>query len=57
MKCPLVLYGCMLEVVDKIQETLSFNGAMGFVANVELWMVQDDIRPARSGFCKIFWIG
>jgi len=35
MKCPLVLCGGVLEVVDKIQETLSFDGAMGFVANIE----------------------
>jgi len=35
MKRPLVLCGCVLEVIDKIQEALDFNGAMGFVANVE----------------------
>ena len=35
MKRPLVLCGCVLEVIDKIQEALGVNGAMGFVANVE----------------------
>jgi len=35
MKRPLVLCGLVLEVIDKIQEALGFNGAMGFIANVE----------------------
>jgi len=35
MKCPLVLCGCLLEVINKIQEALGFDGAMGFVTNVE----------------------
>jgi len=35
MKRPLVLCGCVLEVIDEVQETLGFNGAMGFIADVE----------------------
>jgi len=35
MKRPLVLCGCMLEVVDEIHKTLGFDGAVGFIANVE----------------------
>jgi len=35
MKRPLVLCGCLLEVINKIEEALGFNGAMGFIANVK----------------------
>ena len=41
MKRQVVLYWCVLEVIDKIQETLDFNGAMRFVTNVEFRQLDD----------------
>jgi len=36
IKHPLVFFQCVLQVIDEVEEALSFDGAMGFIANVEL---------------------
>ena len=36
IKCPLVFFRGVLQVVDEVEEALSFNGVVAFVANVEL---------------------
>ena len=36
IKCPQVFFGGVLQVVDKVEEALSFNGVVGFIADVEL---------------------
>jgi len=53
VKCPLVLCGCLLEVVDEVYEALSFNGAMRFITNVKFGQLNG---PGRHSFCHVWFL-